>query len=81
MADEVSFREFPDFGENDSFPKFMKGSRQTYGSKEKQSKEFYVSKAGDHGIERVGEELDRFVDRHMVLDHDMAATAACHFCV
>jgi len=69
LADEVSFREFPHFGEDDSFQKFTEGSRQREDTREPQPEEFYpyVSENGD-GIEEEGKRLAQFVDPHKLLD-------------
>jgi hypothetical protein len=75
LADEVSFRGLPHFGEVDGFPKFMEGSKQINGPKDTkgplQPKEFYpfVSKDG-HGIEDAGNLLAQFVDPDNFLDRD-----------
>ena len=69
VADEVSFREFPHFGVDDSFPKFMEGSRQIYDPKEPKEYHPYVSKDG-FGIDKAGESLAGFVDPHNLLDRD-----------
>jgi hypothetical protein len=72
LADEVSFREFPHFDEDDSFPKFMEGSQQKNSIKDTEGpKEFdpYFSKEGD-GIESAGKLLAQFVDPGNFLDRD-----------
>jgi len=75
LADEVSFRKFPHFGEDDSSPKFMKGSRQksapkdTGGPKRPEKFDPYILKDGD-GIENAGKLLAEFVDPGNVLDRD-----------
>jgi hypothetical protein len=62
----VSFREFPYFGEDDSFPKFMEDSKTINGH---EAFSQYVSKDGD-GIEDAGKRLVRFVDPLDVLGRD-----------
>jgi hypothetical protein len=72
LADEVSFREFPLFGEDDSFPKFMEGSQQKEDTEgPEQLEEFYpyVSEAGD-GIVNAGKLLAQFIDPGNLLDRD-----------
>jgi hypothetical protein len=72
LADEVSFREFPHFGQDDGFPNFMEGCQQINDAKQpKQPKEFYpyVSKDG-HGVEDAGKLLARFAGPDKLLDRD-----------
>jgi hypothetical protein len=56
-ADKVSFRAFPHFGEDDSFPKFIEGGRQ-----------INDPKAGNR-VEEAGKQLAQFVDPRGLLDH------------
>ena len=72
LADEVRFRAFLHFGEDDSFPKFLKDIRHTNDpsyTKEPEELHPYVSKDGD-GIENAGDLLAQFVDPGKLLDHD-----------
>jgi len=72
LADEVSFRESPHFCENDSFPKFMEGSRQKNALKDTEGPnefDMYVFEDGD-GIEEAGKLLAQFVDPGNLLDRD-----------
>ena len=72
LADEVSFREFPHFGEDDSFPKFMEGSQQIENTEEpKQPKGSYPYVSEDrNGVEKAGKLLAQFVDPDNLLDRD-----------
>ena len=68
LADEVSFRVYPLFGEDDSFQKFTDGSQQREDTKEPQPAFHpYISKVGD-AIENAGKRLAQFVDPHNLLD-------------
>jgi hypothetical protein len=66
LADEVSFREFPHFGEDDSFPKFMKGSQQI---ETPEGPYPYFLKDGDV-IAKAGKLLAKFIDPDSLLDRD-----------
>ena len=66
LADEVSFRKFCVFGENNRFPKFMEGSHQK-DTKDPAELRPYVSKDG-YGIEDAGKLLADFIDRGKLLD-------------
>jgi hypothetical protein len=69
LADEVSFRKFRHFGEDNSFPKFIEGSHQKDTKEPEEPTELrpYVSKDGD-GIEDAGKLLAQFVDPDNLLD-------------
>ena len=68
-ADEVSCHEYPLFGEDDSLPKFLEGTKQKQNTNGPDEFHPYVSKEGD-GIVTAGRLLSRFIDPGNLLDRD-----------
>ena len=72
LADKVSSRGFPHFGENDNVSKFIEGIQQANEpgfSKEPEEFQPYVSKDWE-GVEDAAEHLAQFVDPNNLLDRD-----------